>query len=207
MENKRVRRLSIGISATLYTAFAIFFGIRLNKWNDTLPGKCYNASLVSSHNAKHPLVDQIYLGVTSFYVFVLGFCATPYHSDGSPIIFGSQSSGIGTLLLQFVLHMYTVIALRVSNQHLLDNAKLEEQWGFGQILALVMLGTTLLECAKGVEGEKSRLAPQVIRYPVKCSSLIYIQNIILGGRRKNAAQGLEERDFRDKQDEVIVAPP
>ena len=54
--------------------------------------------------------------------------------------------------LQFILHFYFVIALRISNQELLNNAALEEQWGFGQILALIMLGATLLECAKALEG-------------------------------------------------------
>ncbi len=45
-----------------------------------------------------------------------------------------------------------VIALRISNQSLLEDASLEEAWGFGQVLALVIFGSTLVECAKSLEG-------------------------------------------------------
>ncbi|KAM0801554.1 hypothetical protein BDR22DRAFT_178482 [Usnea florida] len=61
-----------------------------------------------------------------------------------------QYSTVSCGTLQFVLHVYILVALRVSNQPLLDSS-LEDQWGFAQILALVMLGSTLLECARSLE--------------------------------------------------------
>ncbi len=53
---------------------------------------------------------------------------------------------------QFILHVYMAIALRISNQSLLDNPSIEEQWGFAQVLAVVMLGATLVQCAESLEG-------------------------------------------------------
>lgn len=149
VEIGRVRYISIGVFGLLYTGFTIMFGIRLNDWNDQLPGRCYSTSGISSSKAKHPLVDQIYLGMTSFYVLGIAQAAMIYCRVTSRrqywqmyiIFFGA---------LQFVLHVYTLVALRVSNQPLLDNS-LEDQWGFAQILALVMLGSTLLECARSLE--------------------------------------------------------
>lgn len=54
---------------------------------------------------------------------------------------------------QFILHVYILVALRTANQPLLDNAALEDQWGIGQVIAIMMLVATLLECCKSVEGE------------------------------------------------------
>lgn len=64
-----------------------------------------------------------------------------------------QKTIITTGALQFLLHVYILVALRISNQSLLDNVTLEDQWGFGQVIAIIMLAATLLECAKGVEGQ------------------------------------------------------
>ena len=127
------------------------FGIRLNDWNDNIPGRCYSTSGISSSNAKHPFVDKIYLGVTSFYVLSIAQAAMIYCRVPSRRQYWQQFIIIfGTL--QFVLHVYTLVALRVSNQPLLDSS-LEDQWGFAQILALVMLGSTLLECTRSLDGE------------------------------------------------------
>ena len=129
------------------------FGIRLNDWNDQIPGRCYSASGIASSKARHPLADQIYLGVTSVYVLVIALAALVYcQVPSTRLSWQSWIVYIGTL--QFVLHVYILVTLRVSNQPLLDSS-LEDQWGFAQILALVMLGSTLLECARSLEGENS----------------------------------------------------
>lgn len=66
-----------------------------------------------------------------------------------------QKSVVVAGTLQFIVHVYTLVALRLSNQSLLDNIALEESWGFGQVIAVVMLAATLLECAKALEGSLS----------------------------------------------------
>ena len=127
-------------------------GIRLNDWNDALPGRCYSASRIATPNAKHPLVDQIYLGVTSFYVFALMVTATILCRKPITRLY-CQKTIVTTGTLQFLLHVYTLAALRISNEPLLDNAALENEWGFGQVVAMMMLAATLLECARGFEGK------------------------------------------------------
>ena len=129
------------------------FGIRLKDWNDEISGRCYSASRIASSNAKHPLVDQVYLGVTSFWVLVLASGVIVEYLAPRLRLFW-QNFIIRYGVLQFVLHVYILAALRVSNEPLLESS-LENQWGFGQVLALVMLGSTLLECARSLEGENS----------------------------------------------------
>ncbi len=127
-------------------------GIRLNDWNDDIPGRCYGTSNIATPHAKHPLVDQVYLGVTSLYVFSLMFSAlVSCRVPNRKLRWHMQL--ILVSVLQFILHVYILVALRTANQPLLDNAALEDQWGFAQVIAIMMLVATLLECAKSVEGE------------------------------------------------------
>ena len=152
LESKRVRYYTMAIFGLLYTGFTIMLGVRFNDWNDASPGRCYNASKVALSNAKHPLVDQVYLGVTSFYVFGLMVIATILCREPITRLY-YQETIITTSTLQFLLHVYTLVALRISNEPLLDNAALENEWGFGQVVAIMMLAATLLECARGFEGK------------------------------------------------------
>ena len=135
----------------LYLTFVIMFGIRLNDWDDSTPGQCYSTSRIAVPDGLHPIGDQIYLGITSFYCYALLFWATiesrtPGQRDQAQIVVLIMGS------LQFVLHVYMAISLRVSNQSLLDNPSVEEKWGFGQILAVVMLGATVIQCGACLEG-------------------------------------------------------
>ena len=152
LESQHVRYFSISVFGLLYFGFTVMLGIRLNDWNDVVPGRCYRTSNIALPYAKHPYVDQVYLGVTSYYVYsllviVIGVCRVPrtrLYWQKSIIFVGA---------LQFILHVYILVALRISNQPLLDNVALEDQWGFGQVIAIMMLVATLLECAKSIEGE------------------------------------------------------
>ena len=117
-----------------------------------MPGQCYSTSRVALVNAKHPYVDQIYLGVASFYCFFLLICAIIYCRIPK-MRAEYQQTAIVVGLAQFILHLYIAISLRISNQSLLNDPSLEEQWGFGQVLAVVMLGATIIQCAKCLEGK------------------------------------------------------
>ena len=135
----------------LYLAFVVIFGIRLNHWNDSTPGQCYSTSRIAIPNGMHPTGDQIYLGITSFYCFALIVTAISETRDPDQRD-STQKTVIAMGTLQFVLHVYTTISLRISNQSLLDNPSVEEKWGFGQILAVVMLGATVVQCGACLEG-------------------------------------------------------
>jgi hypothetical protein len=83
-----------------------------------------------------------------------------------PVVFGINATNppreeqllerSGTILvlamLQLPVHLYFVIALRAVNQPLLEGGS-ENSWGFGQVVAIIMLGGTLLECYKGFSGK------------------------------------------------------
>ena len=48
-------------------------------------------------------------------------------------------------LVQYPLHLYSTIALRLSNESLLEGDS-ENSWGFGQVSALVLVANTLIQC-------------------------------------------------------------
>lgn len=146
-----MRYCSIAIFLMLYLTFVIMFGIRLNDWDDSIPGQCYSTSRIAALHGVHPMGDQIYLGITSLYCFALLTIATidsrlPSRRDYAQLRVIFMGS------LQFILHLYTTISLRISNQALLDNPAIEDKCGFGQILAVVMLGATIIQCGACVEG-------------------------------------------------------
>ena len=142
---QKVRFGFIGLSILFYLAFTIRFGVRLNDWDDSIPGRCYYAGSIASPHAKHPRVDKIYLGITQLYLIILIGLSTTNDPTWRAGIYPPA-------IMQFIVHAYMMIALRVSNSNLLNDAPSEKSWGFGQVLALVMLGTTLVECAKSLEG-------------------------------------------------------
>ena len=57
-------------------------------------------------------------------------------------------------IMQFPLHLYFVVALRASNANRLHNGN-ENEWNFGQIVPLVTLLPTIVECLLGVAGSHS----------------------------------------------------
>ena len=140
-----VRLLLIGLFAILYLAFSIRFGIALKGWDDSLPGHCYDSARIALPDASHPYVDNIYLSITCFYLFVM------------LSVVGSDRRDMRTVLLtemvQFILHLYFVIAIRVTNEPHLTDGYTENEWSFGQIFAMVMVAGTLLECVKGLLSE------------------------------------------------------
>lgn len=151
-ERKTSRYLSIAVFSILYLIFSIFFGKSLEKWDDSVPGRCYMTERIARADARHPYVDRIYLGITCFYVF----------AALETVVIASLStwkyfrySAISIALLQYPLHLYMLVALRKSNMKLLSGDQ-EDSWGFGQIVALVMLGSTVVECLRGLKGTWNR---------------------------------------------------
>lgn len=56
---------------------------------------------------------------------------------------------LGFALCQFPLHTYMIFSLRYSNEHRLAGDS-ENTWGFGQIVALILLGSTLLQSVETI---------------------------------------------------------
>ena len=150
LESKRVRYSTMVIFILLYSGFTIMLGIRLNDWNDDSPGGCYITSTISKGTP--PDTVQKYLGATSVYVClcmvtVIMLCRRP----SMRLYYQNNLFVMSTFL--FILHVYTMVVLRIHNEPLLDNSAIENEWGFGQVVAIMMLAATLLECAKGFEGK------------------------------------------------------
>lgn len=145
-KGKVLHILAGSIYAILYIIFTSMFGRSLKSWNYTAPGLCYNTELLATSYASHPHVDRIYVGITTaFMIFILmlvGLLRVMHKGEihASLILFVSY--------FQYPLHLYSVVALRSSNEGLLDGDS-ENNWGFGQISALVLLAGVLFQCASG----------------------------------------------------------
>lgn len=190
------------------------FGIKLQSWDDNIPGRCYYANRISIPTSLHPLGDDVYLAMTSLYFFtsmaacgivalntnpkLQRYLAIEYlvsdEKGSSLTIFDFISctlSDIANLLyaeklnlkvlfqsiaqrsrryfalvphderpklivlvlamLQYPLHIYMIFALRAGNEHRL-NGDPENYWGFGQIVALVLLASSVLQGLRAILG-------------------------------------------------------
>jgi hypothetical protein len=101
-----------------------------------------------------------------------------------------QDLVIRVALFQCPLHIYSIFALRSSNEGFLDEGSTERDWGFGQIVAMVLLGAVVLTVADGVTGKLAEL--------LGCASLMKIDFVERGdGRGKKVmvsgfGQSIEE---------------
>lgn len=160
----------------LYVAFVAFFNVRLAAWDLSIPGRCYNHNLVAAPSSSHPVADHVYLAVTAFYsLFSITSCRAivesreaeqyyisgPFNMDHAARLRVERSDRhkfwiLSLALGQYPLHTYMVFALRASNQGYLTGDS-ENEWGFGQVMAMVLVGPFLLECVRGVTGEHCRM--------------------------------------------------
>jgi hypothetical protein len=158
----------------LYLVYTSLFGVRLRAWNWNLPGHCYNTHKISLPTASHPRVDGIYIGLTCLYLFASLWIASgvmipllaAYSRSERPLFnfltkrFGlmklygdyKEISVLCIATIQLPLHLYSLVALRASNEKLLKSGATEQEWGFGQIVAVVLLGTNILGLLNGVQG-------------------------------------------------------
>jgi hypothetical protein len=168
-EKSWIRFGSLVLFTSTYLAFAITFGVRLSGWNDDELGHCYDASTVAFTDRHHPGIDHIYLAITCTYCLCsLLMCLTCHatlsvadHPDKFHRLVHRVASRhtaerlapsiVLVALLQYPLHLYMVIALRAVNEGRLTGGS-ENAWGFGQIVALILMSATFLECVRGIAG-------------------------------------------------------
>ncbi|KAK8124261.1 uncharacterized protein PG998_000020 [Apiospora kogelbergensis] len=67
------------------------------------------------------------------------------NSNASP--YKARVTILTLALAQYPVHGYMVYALRASNEKFLSGSS-ENEWGFGQIVAMTLVGSTLFECFK-----------------------------------------------------------
>ncbi|CAG8962310.1 hypothetical protein HYFRA_00005365 [Hymenoscyphus fraxineus] len=163
--NRASRFTLITIFLVLYLAFTICFGIALNEWDDGIAGRCYNTSFIAVPHASHPRHDHIYISLTCVYLYgAFEFAIYPsLLTIISSTSIANRRAGIrkatwedlerltalNITIVQFIVHLYFLVAIRVSNQALSEEGGAENKWGFGQILAVAMLSVNIWECVKG----------------------------------------------------------
>ncbi|KUL84429.1 hypothetical protein ZTR_08799 [Talaromyces verruculosus] len=174
IENKRSynrdRSVMIALFICLYIVFIVLFGFRLNNWNDKVPGHCYYYAVrIPFPNLLHPpLTDILYLTSTCIsFSNSMGFCGAISSSPNPqrmyaqaaqrfpnkkimkplPLMLAPHDYKALLLLLatfQYAIHIYMIFAMRAANEHHLKGDS-ENSWGFGQVVAMVLLGSSVLQ--------------------------------------------------------------
>lgn len=147
---RRSRFIWVTLFESLYLAYYVLFDRALSSWDDTIPKKCYITTTCNvASTTCHPRSDLIYLRVTFIWAVIsitacIDWISTLMKQQNSvkPIIIG---------LLQYPIHLYMLITMRGMNADLLTGYS-ENTWGFGQVVALVLLSPTLLEILRGIKG-------------------------------------------------------
>jgi hypothetical protein len=171
MERKIQRYGLILLWSILYIVYTSLFGVRLKGWNWNIGGYCYNPHKISLPTASHPYVDNIYISMTCFYVFgsliwASGFInfyvsalLTRFKVEQHRVrLFNKFRDRVAEAVvlmvaaLQLPLHLYSLLALRASNEKLLNSGTTEQEWGFGQVVAVMLLGSNVLGFLNGVQG-------------------------------------------------------
>lgn len=68
----------------------------------------------------------------------------------------SRASTLFVLVIaaaQGPVHAYSIFTLRRYNETLLTSGSTERQWGFGQIVAMILLGTNIVVLGNGIQGK------------------------------------------------------
>ncbi|KAF2675445.1 hypothetical protein BT63DRAFT_450431 [Microthyrium microscopicum] len=158
-EFRKLRIALVIIFLFLYVGFTITFGIRLRDWSDEKAGLCYNTVTIATSYSQHPTADYAYIGITCPFMIIVTVIALLAMGNKDRGFFKSEVSSLspGQLagnvffyaFLQFPLHFYSVVALRASNQSRIDPASMSEnEWGFGQVVSVILLAAILFECWK-----------------------------------------------------------
>ncbi|KAI0482067.1 hypothetical protein GGR56DRAFT_168345 [Xylariaceae sp. FL0804] len=117
--------------------------LHLNHWSlaNAESGHCYITTGVTAPGAWHPAADQVYVGITAVYLVLsmVGAIVAPLGLRG-PLL---AISG-----LQFPLHLYMMLALRLANQGRLEGEESENGWDFGQTTAVILLHYALVDLVR-----------------------------------------------------------
>jgi hypothetical protein len=99
-------------------------------------------------NSQRPLVNVRDIALRPYLDMLQSILTQP-----DQVASDAQNFIIGVAMLQSPLHIYSIFALRAANEQYLDSGSMERNWGFGQIVAIVLLGANVLSLADGVTGE------------------------------------------------------
>jgi hypothetical protein len=140
----------------LYSMVSFFYAVTLAistnvKFRKMLRGKQKRAvEFLNSLPADNPISEGVAAGIQGWSLAISLAEAHPVAFGGSMDI---QYTILMIALLQCPLHIYSIFALRAANERYLEGGSEEAQWGFGQTVAVVLLGGNVLQIVDGVVGE------------------------------------------------------
>ncbi|KAH3917180.1 hypothetical protein HBH56_053380 [Parastagonospora nodorum] len=88
-----------------------------------------------------------------------------------------QDMVVRVALFQCPLQIYSIFALRSANEKSLDKGSTEREWGFGQIVSMVLLGMIVLSVADGVTDVVRREDGDVLEAEMGMVSGIIVEHV------------------------------
>jgi hypothetical protein len=138
------RHIALYLYGTLFLALSIVLGVRLNEWDENEEGHCYYTKLVTAPSASHPKADKIYVGFCSAWLLlclVLAVIGDTRHVKTVLVL----------ALAQYPLHIYFMTVVRTANTNKLEGPESENDWKFGQTIAILLLFLTLKDVVRGLK--------------------------------------------------------
>jgi hypothetical protein len=133
--------------AICFFILTVLLEIRLDQWTLTSEdlGYCFRTDGIQPANASHPGTNKTYVAVMSSWMLLALFGTVIGKARWrKPLLLFSS--------LQFPVHVYMMISLRVSNQNHLEGGESENRWDFGQTTAMLLLTLAFKEVlSKGRE--------------------------------------------------------
>ncbi|KAI0904480.1 hypothetical protein F4823DRAFT_567678 [Ustulina deusta] len=113
---------------------------------------------------------------------------------------------LAVALAQYPVHVYTLFALRKSNEAYLSGDS-ENQWGFGQVVALVLVASVLLECFRAIieyvliKGKRQHLGAS----GYKETSLLLFRTLLLDQEGEKGSSAPKEHPTRLRRQRSLPA--
>jgi hypothetical protein len=157
----------IALWAALYLIYTSVLGHRLREWNYNTPGACFNlsSSLFSTSNPLS-LINIDYIVAMYLYslaalvvVFTRVFTISQWALKPRSVASREERSSLFTLLIlcfafiAFLIHADAIVQLRNENESLLTSGNTEQEWGFGQVSAMILLTPNVVGIAIIVSGK------------------------------------------------------
>jgi hypothetical protein len=133
----------------LYFIFVVLLGIRLQGWDANIAGSCYESGIMTIEYLKHPIPDLIYLGITAP-VLIIAILASTLSAAYVKDYWHNGILFIAVLEASF--HFFCIIVHRATNQNFLVSDQSDNEFGFGQIMVMVLLLSIPFECYKSFQG-------------------------------------------------------
>jgi len=140
----------------------MIFVKRLLSWDNSVKGRCSNGGIFNqenSHGGPYVLITCLYLFIILSWgldlpIIVYSWILSIKNGERFHAKVSGRLKHILVLLAatQDPIHLYSIFSLRAANEYLLSNEVSETQWGFGQVVAIVLLGVNVASFVDAIQG-------------------------------------------------------